>query len=274
MTLRPRTHRLARAAGMIAVAVLAAGPARAAAAPAQAAEPLVTISATSPGGSTVTDCKGTTRTDVDGPITVTVTRTGDTASPLTVTLSYGGTLASSSGLPTQATIAAGEASATLTADEATGGYLNATVVDGDGYAVGNPGFVTAYVNLSIADLGCNIGNPRSEQTIEVGTTPAPVDVVKVAYGPPDSLARSIEGTPPPGTTFHLDGTFSGTATEVGVSFLRMYFCSSPDWCPYRADIEVTVVESDAPTTTEAPGGAPATPASAATPVAATPQLTG
>ena len=66
---------------------------------------------------------------------------------------------------------------------------------------------------------------------------------------------------------------SGSAFHalVGVSFFREYFCESDGWCPYRADIKVTVVPAgEAPTDPE--GTTPA--AAAAAPVSAAPELTG
>lgn len=267
-------HRLARGAALVAAVLLAAGPGRAAAAPAQAAEPMVTVSATGGNSVSATDCKGRTRVDTSGRITVTLTRTGDPAAPLTVALAYGGMLASGIGLPSQATIPAGQSQVVLVADEVASGDLRVSVVDGDGYAVGDPGSAYTGVGMMIADLGCNLGSPRSEQTIQVGETPADIDVVRVAYNPPASLSRSIEGTVPPGTTFHLDGTWEGTATQPGDFFFREHFCDDTGWCPYRADIHVIVMAHDPTTSTTAPAPTPPVPAAAATPVTGTPQLTG
>lgn len=251
-----------------AAALLVLGSAPAAAAPAQVAEPLVAVTASPGSAFTATDCKGVSRTEVVSVIEVTLSRTGDTADPLTVTLSLGGSSVAESGLPTQATIPSGASTVQLQASEMETGVVTIDVVDGAGYAVGDPGSATGFVTPGVADLGCNIGSVLSEQTIEVGTTPAAVDVVEVAYGPPADLARSVEGEAPPGTTFHLDGTWEGTATEVGTYDLREYFCEDDGWCPYRADIRVIVVPDgeDPPTT-------PPTPPAAA-PVTGAPDFTG
>lgn len=270
----PRIHRrLARAGVALATAALVLGPVGAAAAPSQVAEPVVTIAATQGEVFSATDCKGVTESTVQRAIELTLTRTGGTADPLAVDLQYFGSLATTSGLPSQATIPAGSSQVTLTAAEARGGGLIVNIIDGADYAVGNPGGAITGVGTSIADLGCNIGNPYSFQTIEVGTTPATVDVEEVAYGPADSLIRTVEGTAPTGTTFQLDGTWEGVATEVGVFRLRMYFCAEDGWCPNRADIEVEVVPAGAePPTTETPA-APVAAAPAAA-VAGRPELTG
>ena len=197
----------------------------------------------------------------------------DTTNAITVGLDLGGSLASTSGLPSSATIGAGETQAVLTAAEAPSGGLYANLIDGDGYSVGSPSSVNTGVAPLIADLGCGIGNPYAEQTIEVGTTPAPFDVVKIAYGPDDSLNREISGTAPTGTTFRLDGTFTGTATEVGTWSFRMYFCQDDGWCPYRADLRVIVVPAgEQPDDPADP--APPTAAAPAQAVAASPMLTG
>ena len=197
------------ATAVVAIALLGGvgslGPA-ASAAPRQAALPTVTITAVPGDVLYETDCKGTNRTTVENAIRITVTRTGDTTAPLDVALSYQGTLASSSGLPDAATIPAGSADVVLVAKDATGGTLIASLDPSVDYTVGNPGGASTGVGAMVADLGCNIGNSRSEQTVPLGSTPAPVDVVRVAYGPPDGLDRSIEGDVPPGTTFHLDGS--------------------------------------------------------------------
>lgn len=254
------------------VAALAVAPVQASAAPAQVAEPVVTITATQGDATFATDCKGQSKVEIRAAIQLTITRSGDTASEITVGLDLGGSLASSSGLPATATIGAGETQVVLTAAEAASGNLYVNLIDGDGYAVGSPNSVSTGVGAVIADLGCNIGSPYAEQTIEVGTTPAPFDVETIAYGPGGSLNREISGEVPTGTTFHLDGTFTGTAAEVGDWYFRMYFCQDDGWCPYRADLRVIVVPAgeDPPSGGE-PAPEPATPATA---VAGTPVLTG
>src|SRR5262249_55350803 len=143
-------------------------------------------------------------------------------------------------------------------------------VAGSGYTVSSPGGAITNVNPGIADLGCNIGDVSSEQTVQLGTTPQAIDVVDVAMDPPADLARSIEGTAPPGTTFDLDGTWTGTTTERGTFRFREFFCEDDGWCPYRADITVHVVDAGPipPVTGTQP---PAAPAQA---VPGTPQLTG
>jgi hypothetical protein len=261
---------MVRGALAAAIVVAGLGAGWATAAPAQSVEPTVTIAATDGSASSVVDCKGAHRSDVGAAITVTVSRTGGTVGPLSVSLAYSGPLAGTIGLPSQVTIPAGSPSASVTADDASNGFVGIDVVDTNDYAVGAPGHADAQVLFSIADLGCNIGNPSSEQTIAVGTTPAAVDVVKVAYGPPDSLERSVVGTAPTGTTFHLDGTWSGTATEVGDFFLREYFCESDGWCPYRADVTVHVVPADV----RSEATPPTIPAAPAAPVQGSAQLTG
>lgn len=262
---------LVRVAAAAAATVLVLGPVRAAATPAQVAEPVVTVVAEPGEVTSATDCKGTDRTKIRRAIEVTLSRSGDTTDLLAVDVQYLGSLAATSGLPAQVTIPAGASQVTLQAAEAKSGNLIINLIDGAGYAVGDPSSASTGVAMIIADLGCNIGNPYSYQTIEVGTTPAAVDVEKVAYGPADSLIRSVEGTPPTGTTFRLDGSWEGIATEVGVFRLRMYFCGEDGWCPNRADIEVTVIPAGAePPDPETPDPV-AAPAAA---VAGTPQLTG
>lgn len=131
----------------------------------------------------------------------------------------------------------------------------------------------------VADLWCNLGANEAVQTIEVGTRPATVDVDEIAGGPSPDLIRSLEGDVPPGTWFRPDGTWSGTATEVGDFNFWQYFCRPDGWCPSRADIRVIVVPAGTgptdPTDLTDPADPPASaPAAAATPVAGRPALTG
>lgn len=261
-----------RRSAFVAAVALAIGSALASPAPAQAAEPVVTVTGTHGRSVSESDCKGASRSEVFEPIRVTVSRTGDASGPLSVLVDYQGSLAGSSGLPSPITFTAGQTDVTFEADEATSGNLTVSLIDGDGYAVGSPGGALLYVDQAIADLGCGIGNVHTAQTIDLGSTPAAIDVEKVAYNPPDSLARSIEGNVPPGLTFHLDGTWSGVATELGTFSFSEYFCQPDGWCPYRASITITVVEAG-----EDPDDSvddPAPPAAAAQAVAGTPELTG
>ncbi|HWJ98128.1 MAG TPA: hypothetical protein VNQ33_08210 [Acidimicrobiales bacterium] len=267
MSARTSSRRLA---ALTAALLLAVGVTHAAPAPAQAADPVVTVTAANGSVFSADDCKGQTQTNITEPIRVTLTRSGDASASLDVALSYGGSLASTSGLPVQATIAAGEAQVVLEASPETGGDLTVDLTAGAGYTIGSPGSASTSMSQGIADLGCNIGDVSTTQTIERGTTPAAIDVEEVAYSPPDGLVRSVEGTVPPGTAFHLDGTWDGVATELGTFRFSEFFCEDDGWCPYRADIEVIVVESGAipPVTGTRP---PAAPARA---VPGTPQLTG
>lgn len=274
----PRTPpRIRTIAAAIALGAAALAPslssAGAAQAQAQAAENVVSIAATPGSAFFVTDCKGQSRTNVTSVIRVAVSRSGDTTSPITVALAFSGPLAATIGLPSEATIAAGASQVVLDAAEHQSGEVTVTLLDGDGYSLGSPSAARAGVSQGVADLGCGIGNPYHEQTIEVGTTPADIDVVAVAYGPPASLDRSVEGTIPPGTTFYLDGTWDGVATEVGDYAFREYFCDDEGWCPYRADLRVIVV----PAGEQPQGGGTPTPAPQPVParaVAAVPALTG
>jgi hypothetical protein len=262
-------HRNVRRTIAVAIVLTVLGAGWATAAPAQAAEPVVSVTTTDGAALHETDCKGASRTTVRAAITMTVARTGDTSTPLDVSLRIRGSLAGPSGLPSQVTIPSGASQITFTAQELGGGFLWIDIIDTADY-VATLGSVEAHVDAMIADLGCGIGSPSSEQTIPVGTTPAAVDVEAVAYGPPDSLERSVVGEAPTGTTFHLDGTWSGTATEVGRFFLQEYFCEPDGWCPYRADITVHVVPSDV-LSAATPPTSPAAPAAA---VPGAPQLTG
>lgn len=264
-------HRAIRTGALAAAALLLLGPSQATGAAAQAAEPIVTVTATPGLAFEVTDCRGASDVRVTEAIQVTVHRTGDTTGPLPVALSYGGTLAATSELPTAITIPPGAAAVALGAAEAPSGTLTVSVVDGDGYAVKPSGAVTG-VNVGVADLLCGIGNVSTTQFIEVGETPESVDVVQVAGGPSADLNRSVEGTAPPGLTFHPDGTWTGTATRVGDYLIQEYFCDDDGWCPNRADVRVVVVPAG-----EVPPPDPPTPAPApraASPVTGTPTLTG
>lgn len=243
-------RRLARAAAAFATIGLLASAGQAAAAPYQAAVPVVSVSGTNGSAVQVTDCRGSFEVHATSPLHVVLTRTGDTTSPLTVNLQYGGPLASSSGLPTQATFPAGAAEVDLVAAEATEGTISIEVLAGDGYALDFGNVAILGIDVVVADLGCWLGDVSTTQTIEVGTAPAPIDVVDVAGGPSADLIRTVEGTAPPGTTYHPDGSWEGVATEVGRYELHEFFCDEEGWCPYRADIGVIVVPAtDVPTTT-------------------------
>jgi hypothetical protein len=259
MPTHPSVRRLAGPTAALVALVALIGIVHAPPAPAQAADPVVTVTATQGSIFTAMDCRGQTRTDVTEPIIITLTRSGDTSTPLVVNLSYAGVLASSSGLASTFPIAPGESQAVFDAGAEAPGDLIVTIEPGNGYTVGSPGGAITTMSPGIADLGCNLGNVSTTQTVQLGTAPATVDVEDVAYNPPAGLARSIEGTVPPGTTFHLDGTWSGVTTELGTFRFSEFFCESDGWCPYRADIEVIVVDAGPipPTQLPAPPAAPA-----------------
>lgn len=240
MSDRGIAHRLS---ALSAVLLLLAGVAHATPAPAQAADPVVTVTASQGSAISATDCKGETRTDITDPILITVTRTGDTSTSIVVNLSYGGSLAGSSGLAPKVPLGGGETVAVFDAGAEATGDLTVELEPGAGYTVGSPAGASTSLGSGIADLGCNLGDVSTTQTVERGTTPAAIDVEDVALNPPADLARSIEGTVPTGTTYHPDGTWSGVTTELGTFRFREYFCEDDGWCPYRADIEVVVVES-------------------------------
>lgn len=260
-----RRRRSVAVAVVVALAALAGGPGRAAAAPAQAPPPTVILDWSNGVVREEVDCKGALRDTPVEDLQFFVDRTGDTSAPLEVSLTFSGSLASSSGLSSPVTIPAGSDSVALPALGAPEGELSVTVQPSADYVIGDPGQGTATTSRVVVDLDCGAGAEGNEQTVTLGSTPKPFDVELAAWFPPPHWARSVDGDIPPGTEFAVDGTWTGETTQLGTFRFREYFCDSDGWCPYRANFTVHVV----PTGTVTP--APAPPAA---PVAAAPSFTG
>jgi hypothetical protein len=191
--------------------------------------PVVNISTTAPGTIGPPPCPGLPPSNM--PATATLSRTGDLSSQLVVSYTFGATSST-------ATFAAGATTTVLSFQ--TSGTL--AIVTGPNYDPGDPssGDVsvvpppsTACLVTTLTDTGSN-----SAQTIRFGQAPAALVFENVA---PVSVA---DGALPRGLTLDADGTWSGTAQEVGTFAVTLKFCQLN--C-VTSRFELTVEPQDSPT---------------------------
>lgn len=226
------------------------------AAPRQAAEPEITVSAQPALGYQAWDCSDNYMSEIQ-PGAVTIARSGDTTSALEVDVTWAGTLLDNPDLPPlpdPVTIAAGTSSTTIElAGWQPNQLLTVELVPGDGYVVGSPSTAIFSTILSIADPNCAFARPIV-QTIAIGTAPDPLDDARRAQIV-DGAELQITGDLPPGLTYLADGTWAGVATEVGTTTFRIAYCED-GFCPVSWWVRITVIPADAPVPVTAPPARP------------------
>ena len=199
-------RRVATAATVIVVLLLVgAFPANA------APTPTVSITGTAPGTVGLGTCPGDPPTDV--PATATLTRTGDTTNQLAVSYTF-------NSVPASATFPPAKASVTISFEQ--GGQL--ALVDGATYDLGDPSTATILVTGTPKHpclvMPLTPAASNTSQTVTVGDAPLPLVYQS------DAIPVTItSGALPAGLSLNTDGTWSGTAQEVGTFQLTLQFCS-------------------------------------------------
>lgn len=224
--------------------------------------PEVSAAGTDGSDSQTIDCRGNPDDTEPVPGSFVLTRDGDLTDPLEVQVTYA---PSDLGLPAPVVIPAGQAAVTVEVPPVA--TVAVSIIPAAGYTVATDSqSFRVDLRLSVGDLGCNLGYvPKVVQVVGRDDLPPALDLPALGIDASRVAELQIEGDQPPGLELQPDGTWRGTAIELGVSDFRAYFCGSPRWCPNELQVVVVVTEDPPP----APPAAPP-----ANPTPGTPRLTG